>query len=134
MSYQQTVVVGNIGADPVLRYLENGRAVCNFSVAVTERWKDRQSNEPQERTTWYRIAAWGQLAETCNTYLSKGRQVMAVGNVVARAYTDKNGEPAASLDLTAQRVIFLGNGNGNGSTPDGATETDASRALDAIPF
>ena len=111
MSWHQTIIVGNLGGDPELRYMQNGRAVCNFSVAVSERWRDRQTNEQQERTTWYRVAVWGQQAENCNTYLAKGRQVLVIGNVAARGYMNNNGEAAASLDLTARSVQFLGGGN-----------------------
>lgn len=108
MTWHQTIIVGNLGGDPELRYLQSGRAVCNFSVAVSERWRDRQSEEQRERTTWYRVAVWGNQAETCNTYLSRGRKVMVIGNVQARGYTNNNGEAAASLDLTARDVRFLG--------------------------
>lgn len=107
MSWHQTIIVGNLGGDPELRYLQSGRAVCNFSVAVSERWRDRQTNEQQEKTTWYRVAVWGNQAETCNTYLSRGRQVMVIGNVSARGYVNNNGEAAASLDMTARDVRFL---------------------------
>lgn len=113
MTWHQTIIVGNLGGDPELRYLQSGQAVCNFSVAVSERWRDRNSGEQRERTTWYRVAAWGPLAETCNTYLSKGRQVMVTGNVSARGYLNNNGEAAASLDLTARDVRFLGNRGGD---------------------
>lgn len=112
MTWHQTIIVGNLGGDPELRYLQSGQAVCNFSVAVSERWRDRNSGEQRERTTWYRVAAWGPLAETCNSYLAKGRQVMVTGNVSARGYINNNGEAAASLDLTARDVRFLGNRGG----------------------
>jgi len=118
MTWHQTIVVGNLGGDPELRYMQNGNAVCNFSVAVTERWRDRQSGDQQERTTWYRVAAWGAQAETCNTYLQKGRQVMVIGNVQARGYVNNNGEAAASLDLRAREVRFLG-GRGDGDQGGG---------------
>ena len=113
MTWHQTIIVGNLGGDPELRYLQSGRAVCNFSVAVSERWRDRQTNEQQEKTTWYRVAVWGNQAETCNTYLSRGRKVMVIGNVQARGYTNNNGEAAASLDLTARDVRFLGGRDGD---------------------
>lgn len=113
MSWHQTIVVGNLGGDPELRYLQSGRAVCNFRVAANERWRDRQSGEQREKTTWYNVSAWGPLAETCNQYLSRGQQVMIVGNVAARGYINNNGEAAASLDLTARDVRFLG-GRGDG--------------------
>ena len=112
MSWHQTIIVGNLGGDPELRYMQNGRAVCNFSVAVSERWRDRQTNEQREKTTWYRVAVWGNQAEPCNTYLARGRQVMVIGNVQARGYTNNNGEAAASLDMTAREVRFLGGRDG----------------------
>ena len=107
MSWHQTIVVGNLGGDPELRYMQSGDAVCNFSVAVTDRWRNRQTGEQQERTTWYRVAVWGAQAESCNTYLSKGRRVLVTGNVSARGYVNNNGEAAASLDLRARDVRFL---------------------------
>lgn len=119
MSWHQTIIVGNLGGDPELRYLQSGRAVCNFSVAVSERWRDRQSEEQREKTTWYRVAVWGNQAETCNTYLSRGRQVMVIGNVQARGYVNNNGEAAASLDLTARDVRFLGGRDGGGQQGGG---------------
>lgn len=119
MSWHQTIIVGNLGGDPELRYMQSGRAVCNFSVAVSERWRDRQTNEQQERTTWYRVAVWGPQAEPCNTYLSRGRQVMVIGNVQARGYINNNGEAAASLDMTARSVQFLGGRDGGGGGQQG---------------
>lgn len=131
MSWHQTVIVGNLGGDPELRYLQSGRPVCNFSVAVSERWRDRQTNEQQERTTWYRVAVWGQQAENCNTYLAKGRQVLVIGNVSARGYINNNGEAAASLDMTARSVQFLGGGNrddGQGGWQGGGSQRGGQRA------
>ncbi len=118
MTWHQTIVVGNLGGDPELRYMQSGNAVCNFSVAVSERWRDRQTGEQQERTTWYRVAVWGAQAESCNTYLQKGRQVMVIGNVQARGYVNNNGEAAASLDLRARDVRFL-SGRGDGDQGGG---------------
>ncbi len=119
MSWHQTIIVGNLGGDPELRYMQNGRAVCNFSVAVSERWRDRQTEEQREKTTWYRVAVWGNQAEPCNTYLARGRQVMVIGNVQARGYVNNNGEAAASLDLTAREVRFLGGRDGGGQQGGG---------------
>ncbi len=118
MTWHQTIIVGNLGGDPELRYMQSGDAVCNFSVAVSERWRDRQTGEQREKTTWYRVAVWGGQAETCNTYLSRGRQVMVIGNVNARGYVNNNGEAAASLDLRAREVRFLG-GRGDGDQSGG---------------
>lgn len=127
MSWHQTIIVGNLGGDPELRYLQSGRAVCNFSVAVSERWRDRQSNEQQERTTWYRVAVWGAQAENCNTYLAKGRQVLVIGNVSARAYINNSGEAAASLDMTARSVQFLAGGRDGGDSQSGGGQRGGGR-------
>lgn len=132
MSYQQTIVVGNLGGDPELKYMQNGRAVCNFSVAVSESWTDKNTNERQEKTTWFRVAVWGNQAEACNNYLKKGRQVMVIGTVSARGYSDNNGDAKASLDLTARQVQFLNSGNNGSDSQSG--DTDNYPDSQDIPF
>lgn len=137
MTWHQTIIVGNLGRDPEMRYLQSGRGVCSFSVAVSEKWTDRTSNERREKTTWYNVSAWGQLAETCNTYLKKGRQVMVVGTVDARGYLNNNGEPAASLDLTARDVRFIGSREDQAGGGSGGNYDDFSPPADDlndIPF
>jgi len=119
--WHQTIVVGNVGRDPELKYLQSGRPVCSFSVAVSESWTDRQSNEKREKTTWYKVSAWGPLAETANQYVAKGRQVMVIGTVEARAYADNSGQPAASLDLTARDIRFLGGRDGGEGRSSGGS-------------
>lgn len=134
MSWHQTIVIGNLGRDPELRYLPSGIAVCDFSIAVSETWTDRSSNERREKTTWYRVSAWGALGETCSKYLAKGRQVMVVGTVEARGYTNNAGEAAASLELRARDVRFLGSRNeagGSGSYDDFAPPAED---MGDIPF
>jgi single-strand DNA-binding protein len=140
--WQQTIVVGNVGRDPELRYTPSGRAVCGFSVAVTERWTDRQTNEQREKTTWYSVSVWGPQGETVNKFVKKGSQVMVIGDVSARAYTNNAGEPAASLDLNARDVRFLSGGGGGGGEYGGGDdyggrEDDFSappRDMNDIPF
>lgn len=105
--FQQLLIIGNLGVDPELRYTASGQAVCNFTVATNRRWTD-QNGQLQERTTWFRVAAWRKLGEVCAQYLSKGRQVMVLGTVETSAYTNQAGEPAASLEVTASQVKFLG--------------------------
>ncbi|MBZ0295429.1 MAG: single-stranded DNA-binding protein [Anaerolineae bacterium] len=136
MTWHQTIVVGNLGRDPELRYLPSGVAVCDFSVAVSETWTDRQSNEKREKTTWYRVSAWGPLGETCSRYLAKGRQVMVVGTVEARGYTNNAGESAASLELRARDVRFLGNRSDSGYSEGGGYDDFAPPPDDIgdIPF
>ena len=113
MTWHQTIIVGNLGQDPEMRNLQDGNSVCSFRVAVNERWNDRRTGERRERTTWYRVSAWAALGETCNRYLSKGRQVMVIGSVSVNAFTNREGEPAASLELRAREVRFMGGDRGS---------------------
>ena len=107
MTWHQTIVVGNLGSDPELRYLQSGDAVCNFNVAANSRRRNPQTDQWEDHATWYRVSVWGNQAESCNTYLAKGRRVLVSGNVSARGYINNNGEAAASLDLRAREVRFL---------------------------
>lgn len=132
--WHQTVVVGNLGRDPELRYLPNGTAVCNFSVAITETWGSE--GERKEKTTWYKVSVFGAQAESCSKFLAKGRQVMVVGTVDARSYKNNAGEAAASLDLRARDVRFLG-GRGDGASDGGGDddyEPQMTSEMGDIPF
>ena len=92
-------IIGNLTADPELRTTTSGKNVCSFTVAVNRR--------NREEADFFRVTAWDNLGENCNKFLVKGRKVAVVGSVSVRAYQTKNGDPAASLELTAQEVEFL---------------------------
>lgn len=111
-NFQQLILVGHVGRDPELRYLPSGIAVCDFSMAVTDHWTDKTTNEKQERTTWFTISCWRGLAETMNQLIRKGQAVMVIGTVEGRAYTAQDGTPRASLDVTAKNVVLLGKRDG----------------------
>lgn len=136
-SYQQVLLVGNVGRDPELRYLQSGTAVANFTVAVNEVWTDSATNEKREKTVWFRISAWGRLGETVNQYVKKGREILVIGTVEARAYTDNSGQPAASLEVRARDIKFLGSRadregeQGSGQYDDSAPPQEN---LSDIPF
>jgi len=104
--YQRIEVVGYLGRDPEMRYTPRGQAVTTFSVATTRRWLG-QDGQPQEKTTWFRVTAWGRLAEVCYQYLAKGRQVMVEGEIDASAWMGQDGQPRATLELRARSVRFL---------------------------
>ncbi len=115
--WHQTIIIGNVGREPDMRYTPTNIPVCSFSVAVTERWNDKQTNEKKEKTTWYRVTCWRGLAETANQYVKKGMPIMVVGTVEVRAYKNNAGEAAASLELTASTFQFLsGGGMGSGGS------------------
>lgn len=129
--YQRTVVVGHLGRDPEMRYTQDGTPVTSFSVATSRRWTDREGGQ-REETTWFRVSAWGRQAETCNQYLAKGRLVLVEGTISASAWKSREGEPRASLELRADRVVFLG-GRGD-STPDTGPDGGEATLEDEIPF
>jgi len=129
--FQKLILVGRLGRDPEGRYTPSGQAVTNFSVATDRVWTDKEGNK-QQKTVWFRIAAWGRLAETCNEYLSKGRQVLVEGELnEPKPYQGKDGTWRASLDVTARRVVFLGS-NGQKSTE--RAPSNVAPAEEEIPF
>jgi len=132
--YQRTVVVGHLGRDPEMRYTQEGTPVTSFSVATTRRWNDREGGQ-REETTWFRVTVWGRQAEPCNQYLSKGRLVLVEGTISASAWKGRDGEPRATLELRADRVVFLG-GRGEAATEGGAVEAGPTEAIgeDELPF
>ncbi|MCA9885248.1 MAG: single-stranded DNA-binding protein, partial [Anaerolineae bacterium] len=126
MTYQMHIIVGHLGDTPELREA-NGQSVTNFSVAVNIRRGEQQS------TTWYRVTAWNGLAETVCQYLEKGRRVLVDGsNLRSSAYIDRDGQPRASLELTANRVQFLDSVASDGEQ-ESASNGDNSGGED-IPF
>jgi single-strand DNA-binding protein len=115
MTYQQVIVVGNVGRDPELRYTQSGVAVTDFPVATNRSWTD-QNGQRQERTTWWRVTCWRRQAEVVAQYVKKGRQVMVVATQVeADAYMGRDGEPRSSLNITADEVRFLSDGGPSSS-------------------
>ena len=129
MTFIQLTLVGHVGRDVELRLTAEGQAVANFSLAVNEAWKNKDGAK-QERTTWFKITCWNQLAETMNTHLSKGSQVLVVGDrIEASAYLPKDGgEARASLEVTARTVRFLGSKGNNGQSDTPPAQDDE------IPF
>jgi single-strand DNA-binding protein len=103
----KAILIGNLGADPETRYTQNGQAVSNFRMATSERWTGRDGQQ-QERTEWHRIVTFGKLAETCQNYLSKGRQVYVEGRIQTRQWEDKQGQKRFTTEIVAQTVRFLG--------------------------
>ena len=107
-SFNKIVIVGYLGRDPELRYTPQGIAVCNFSVATTEKRKDSRTGEPQDVTTWFKVTLWRRLAELANQYLSKGKQVYIEGRLRQEEYTDRDGVKRTSLVVDATDMHFLG--------------------------
>jgi single-strand DNA-binding protein len=135
--YQKTVVIGHLGRDPEMRYTPSGVPVTSFNVATSRRWTNA-NGEQQEKTTWFRVTCWRKTAETTAQYLRKGGLVLVEGDIEASAWTDKEGNARASLELTATNVRFLGGrGEGGEGVPAGANAGGGEGfpvSEDDIPF
>lgn len=114
-SFNKITIVGHLGRDPVLRYTPQGTAVCDFSVATTERRSGAGGGDSQDITTWFKITLWGKQAEVANQYLSKGKQVYIEGRLRQSEYTDREGVKRTSLEVTASDIQFLGTRGEEGS-------------------
>jgi single-strand DNA-binding protein len=106
-SFNKCIIVGYLGKDPELRYTPQGTPVCDFSVATTERRKDK-SGEFQDVTTWFRVNLWGRQAEVASQYLSKGRQVYVEGRLSQREWQDRDGNTRTSLEVHGTDIQFIG--------------------------
>ena len=119
----KAILIGNLGRDPEIRYTQSGLAVANFSIATSEKWKDKNSGEWQERTEWHRIVAFGKLGEICGEYLSKGRQVYIEGRIQTREWEDKDGNKRYTTEIVANEMKMLGPKNSGGTyKPSGPPE------------
>jgi len=129
----KVILIGNLGADPEMRYTAGGTAVCRLSVATSRRYTDKQGNR-QEETAWHRVDVWGKMAETCAQYLSKGRQVYIEGRLKYGSY-EKDGVKHYTTDIVAESMEMLSGGRGQDrepETPFGRPEGGAPE--DDIPF
>jgi single-strand DNA-binding protein len=139
--YQQITLIGNLGGDPEMRYTPSGVPVTSFSMAVTRNWTG-QDGQRQEKTIWFRITAWRKLAETASQYLTKGSKVLVVGTLEEpRAYTDRDGNLRAALEVTADTIRFLSTRGETGAAVPAAAAMAAGAGADApamsdedIPF
>jgi len=125
-------VIGHLGKDPEIRYLPSGDAVCNFSVATTEKWKDKSSGEQREETEWHRISVFGKLAEICGKYLTKGSLVYVAGKVQTKKYNDRDGVEKYSTGMVANEMRMLG-GKQDRSESAQANDTPQRKAPSASP-
>jgi single-strand DNA-binding protein len=134
----KVMIIGNLGQDPELKTI-NGKSVCNFSVATSEKWTDKQGQK-QEKTEWHRVTVWDKIAENCAKYLAKGKKVYVEGKLQTRSW-EKDGQKHYATDISANTVQFLSPaGNGPG-TRDGAPDADPGPGYDGgfgssdeIPF
>jgi len=129
-SVNKVILIGNLGRDPETRFMPDGGAVTNVSIATTETWKDK-NGEKQEKTEWHRVAFFGKLAEIAGEYLKKGSQVYVEGRLQTRKWQDKDGQDKYSTEIVADRMQMLGSrqgmGGGDRERDSGAEREGGSR-------
>ncbi|MBK7955360.1 MAG: single-stranded DNA-binding protein [Candidatus Accumulibacter sp.] len=125
-SVNKVILVGNLGADPVIRYLTSGAAVCNINIATTLRSRDETSGEFKESTEWHRVVFFDKLAETAGQYLKKGRQVYVEGRLRTKKWQDKDGHERYTTEIVAREMQMLGSREGMGSPASGEAEYGGS--------
>jgi len=122
----KVILVGNLGADPEVKYMPNGNAVANVTLATSESWKDKQSGENREKTEWHRVVFFRRLAEIAGEYLKKGSQVYIEGKLQTRKWQDKNGNDRYTTEIIANEMQMLGGRGGGGSADFGGASASQS--------
>lgn len=121
----KVILIGNLGADPEVRYSQTGTPIASFSVATTETWK-KQDGSKEEQTEWHRIVAFGRLGEICGEYLSKGSKVYIEGRIQTRKWEDKDGNTRYTTEIVAREMKML--------TPRGASDNNNKQYNEEPPF
>jgi single-strand DNA-binding protein len=122
-SVNKVILIGNLGRDPETRFLPDGGAITNISIATTDVWKDK-SGDKQEKTEWHRVAFFGKLAEIAGEYLKKGSQVYVEGRLQTRKWQDKEGHEKFTTEIIADRMQMLGSRAGMGGAAASGAEGD----------
>ena len=133
-SVNKVIIVGNLGRDPEIRSFPSGDRVANVTIATTDKWKDKQSNEMREATEWHRVVFNGRLAEIVEQYLRKGSQVYVEGSLRTRKWTDKEGQEKFTTEIRADQMQMLGSRQGMGGPSgddDGGGSSSYSRPAPA---
>ena len=135
MSYNRVIIAGNLGKDAEIRHSPSGSTVANFSVATTEKWKNKDG-ERQESTEWHRVALWGKQAEAIGGYLTKGKQVLVEGSIHTRKWEDRDGNDRYTTEIKARNVVLLSRSasSGDGQADDRPAHGAPELTEDDIPF
>jgi single-strand DNA-binding protein len=112
-SVNKAILVGNLGRDAEMRFTSGGTAVATVSLATTEKFTDREGQK-REDTQWHRVVIWGKTAESLHEYLTKGKQIYVEGRIQTREWTDKEGKPAKTTEIRADRIVLLSSAGGGG--------------------
>ena len=138
----KVMLIGNLGKDPELKYTPGGQPLCQFSIATTEKFTDKNQQQ-QKRTEWHNIVVWGKLAELANQYLKKGRSAYVEGKITTRSWDDRDGNKKYRTEIVAREIQFLGGpGESRGEEPSmpmpeeppsGGSSSAPAAASEAIP-
>lgn len=129
MSFNKIIAIGNLGRDPELRYTPQGDAVCDFSIAVNDRKRDK-SGEFQDVTTWFKVTLWRKLAENASKYLTKGRSVYVEGRLQIEEWTDRDGKNRYTLIIQGSDIHFIGENRGDEMSSNTTTDNEFSNQND----
>ena len=130
-SVNKVILIGNLGRDPETRYMPEGGAITNISIATTDKWKDK-NGEMQEKTEWHRVAFFGKLAEIAGEYLKKGSQVYVEGRLQTRKWQDKDGQDKYTTEVVANVMQMLGSRQGMGGGGRDAGEASSAGAAKPV--
>ena len=133
-SVNKVIIIGNLGQDPEVRYMPNGNAVANITVATSETWKDKNTGENQERTEWHRVVLFRRLAEIAGEYLKKGAKVYLEGKLQTRKWQDQSGQDRYTTEIVADQLQMLdsrGGGSGGGFGDSGGSRAPAPQQKSA---
>jgi len=132
-SVNKVILIGNLGKDPEVRTMQNGKKVANITLATSESWKDKDSGERKEKTEWHRVVIWGQLADIADKYLKKGSKVYVQGSLQTRKWQNKDGQDQYTTEVVLQgfgaELVML---DGKGEREDRPV-ADSGRATAAMP-
>jgi single-strand DNA-binding protein len=125
MSFNKIIAIGNLGRDPELRYTPQGDAVCDFSIAVNDRKRDK-AGEYQDVTTWFKVTLWRKLAENASKYLTKGRSVYVEGRLQVEEWTDRDGKNRHTLVIQGSDIHFIGDNRGDEMSSNSTADNNFS--------
>ena len=125
-SVNKVILVGNLGKDPEVRYMTNGDAVANVTIATSDSWKDKATGEKKENTEWHRVVFYRKLAEIVSQYLKKGSQVYIEGRIRTRKWQDKEGQERYTTEIEAEEMKMLGSRQNAASSSGGEAEYGGS--------
>ena len=128
----KVILIGNLGRDPEVRYSSGGNAIANFSIATSERWKDKNTGDPVEKTEWHRVVAFNRLGEICGEYLKKGSQVYVEGKLQTRKWQDKEGQDRYTTEIVAGEMQMLDSRQQAGESSGGSYSVSQDEPREAV--